>query len=348
MLVLTKSDIQAIEDFDKLKTLVEQMRSTAALALRVGAMAQEELIARSHEAEASAKRSRQEMETLATKFKSTVPTKYIKFNVRGTPFSTATSNMLKSAEKTYFSVLAEGQFKIEVDPADGAIFIDRSVRGFQFIWDYLMGDLVSLDTMSELEREIVREEADFYQVHSLLKLLAPPSPKFSTEFDGPQVFFSSNNTVVLRVAETDADGADASYVISSTPFEIPDNADFAEMKIKLVSAAGRFVLTFGLAPAKLLSDDDLFIDNCGYHCASNLYLYGESIETDDGVKFNDGRIYQNSILQLRLHRNKTVSIVVDGEDLGVAFRDVNTAEPLYLVVQLACAGDCVELLPELV
>jgi hypothetical protein len=44
----------------------------------------------------------------------------------------------------------------------------------------------------------------------------------------------------------------------------------------------------------------------------------------------------------------SVSIVLNGEDLGVAFRDFNTAEPLYLVVGIWCKGDCVEMMPELV
>jgi hypothetical protein len=67
MLVLTKSDIHAIEDTDKLKTLVEQMRSTSAVALTVVAMAQDELIARSHVEAESAKRAQLEAEESSKK-----------------------------------------------------------------------------------------------------------------------------------------------------------------------------------------------------------------------------------------------------------------------------------------
>jgi hypothetical protein len=141
-----------------------------------------------------------------------------------------------------------------------------------------------------------------------------------------------------------ADRTTFSYVMCSTPFEIPVFADFAEMKIKQVSRVHAFTLSFGLAPAELMSDRSRENTNCGYHCTTNLTLYDESVE--NGVRFNDGTIKQNSIVQIRLHRDQTVSIVLDGEDLGVAFRDVNTEEPLYLVVGMWCKGDCVELLGE--
>jgi hypothetical protein len=352
MLVLTKSDIQSIDGTEKLKTLVEQMRSTSALALSVAAMAQDELIARTlEEAESakiarleeaeSSKRARLEMETLSTKFKSTVPPKVIKFNVRGTPFSTSTANLLKGVEQTYFSVLAKGQFKIELDK-DDAMYIDRSPFGFQVVWNYILGDVVNLDTLSEAEREIVGEEADFYQVQSLLRILTP-LPQFNTVFRGAQMSFSSNNTVAMRLAMTD--NTKPSYVMSAPPFVIAERADFAVKKIKLVASPVRSVVAFGLAPAKLMSDLTLSTGNCGYWCSSHLRLYGEIVE--NGVIFQEGTVKQNSVLQLRLHRDKSVSIVLDGEDLGVAFRDVKTEEPLYLVATMENKGDCVELLPEL-
>jgi hypothetical protein len=250
-------------------------------------------------------------------------------------------------------VLARGQFKIEVDK-DDAIFIDRSAFGFQVVWNYMLADSVNLDSLSQADREIVREEADFYQVKSLLKLLTPP-PQFNTEFYGNAVSFTNNNTVA-RVTESDDDEsvesddqATFSYVMSSIPFVIPEYADFAEKRIKLLASPGETAITFGLAPAKFLRDPLLSEDNWGYHCTAAFRLYGESVEAEDGVKFSDGRsVEQNSILQLRLHRDKSISILLDGEDLGVAFRDVNTAEPLYLLVVMFCEGDCVELLSELV
>jgi hypothetical protein len=133
--------------------------------------------------------------------------------------------------------------------------------------------------------------------------------------------------------------------MSSTPFEIPEHAGFAEKTIKQVSSWGRLGLCFGLAPAKFLSDPLTTCNNCGNHCATNLKLYGENLE-NGGVRFKEGSIKEDSILQVRLHRDKTISFVLDGVDLGVAFREVNTAEPLFLVVAMWCAGDCVKLMPE--
>jgi hypothetical protein len=353
----SKIDIQAIEGTDKLATLVEQMRAIGVMARSVGETAQEELMARFKAAEETAKRARVEMEvevdTLSTKFKSTVPDTTIRFSVRGTPFATSTSNLLEGAERTYFSVLAQGRFKIVLDK-DGAIFIDRSVFGFQVVWNYILGDVVNLGTLSEAELEIVREEADFYQIHSLLKLLAPPLLQFSSDFVGPEVSFSSSNTVVTRVGETDDNNyGGTSYIMSSAPFVIPQDADFAEMRVKLLSPVGQFTVSFGLAPAYVMRNPDFFFGNCfGYHVTTHMELLGATVLVDDdfeeepvefnGFQFHDGFVGKDSVLQLRLHRNKTISYVLDGEDLGVAFRHV-TSEPLYLVVSMTCEGDCIEL-----
>jgi hypothetical protein len=65
MLVLTMSDIQAVEGTDTLTALGNQMRSTSALALTAAAMAQDELITRSRAAEERSKRSRVEAEESA-------------------------------------------------------------------------------------------------------------------------------------------------------------------------------------------------------------------------------------------------------------------------------------------
>jgi hypothetical protein len=282
------------------------------------------------------------MEKLSTKFKSTVPSKYINFNIRGAYFSTSMSNLVKGAEQTYFSVLARGQFKIDVDPTDGAIFIDRSTFWVPGGVEPHFGRLGQPEHhVGSLSRDCAGR-GGFYQVHSLLKLLAPPPPQFSTVFKGPQVSFSSNNTVATRWVEADGD---SSIVSSSTPLVIPDNTEFVEKIIKLVSISNGSRLSAGLAPSTLLSDQFTSSTTCGYHCDVRLDLWGKGIDNGNGgVHFKVGRFKEKSIVKLRLHRDKSVSIVVDGEDLGVAFHDVETSEPLYLVVEMYHVGFCMEFL----
>jgi hypothetical protein len=239
-------------------------------------------------------------------------------------------------------VLAEGQFNFDVDAADSAIFIDCSVRGFQVSWDYMVGDLIGLDNMSEVGREILCGKRPT-STRSIRCFLAPP-PQFSTKVYS-SVSFSTNNRVVTRMPKAKFEEDNSFYVMSSTPFVIPENADFVEKRIKLVSLVVGSILTFGLAPANLMSSDPFIgTDNCGYHCDTDMELTGENAE--NGVQFREGSIEENSILHFRLHRDKTISIVLNGEDLGVAFRDVNTSELLYLVVKMSSGGDCVELLPD--
>jgi hypothetical protein len=138
--------------------------------------------------------------------------------------------------------------------------------------------------------------------------------------------------------------------MSSAPFVIGDHAEFAENKIRLVShVMGGVSLLFGLAPATFISDRIASLDSGhfnDYFCDESLGLVVESAV--NGVRFKDGNINEKSVVQFRLHRDKSISIVLDGPDLGVAFRNVKTAEPLYLVVSMLCGGDCVELLPEIV
>jgi hypothetical protein len=54
-----------------------------------------------------------------------------------------------------------------------------------------------------------------------------------------------------------------------------------------------------------------------YVCDTYLQLSGESVV--NGARFKEANIKQNSVLQLRLHRDKIVSIVLDGKTWALPF-----------------------------
>ena len=68
---------------------------------------------------------------------------------------------------------------------DGAVFIDRSGEHFNFILEYLRGNIVGLDDISfdENTRKMLIREADYYQLEGMRNILAFKSNSVNKEND---------------------------------------------------------------------------------------------------------------------------------------------------------------------
>jgi len=68
----------------------------------------------------------------------------IKLNVGGEYFQTTIDTLIKTNEKTisYFQSLFSQQWKLEMDPKDGSIFIDRDGILFGYILQYFRTGLM--------------------------------------------------------------------------------------------------------------------------------------------------------------------------------------------------------------
>lgn len=74
---------------------------------------------------------------------------------------------------TYFAILFSGRWELKFDPVDGSMFIDRDPTMFGMILNYLRTGTIVLDHMSPIQADLLKTEADFYQIDSLLEFLTP-------------------------------------------------------------------------------------------------------------------------------------------------------------------------------
>eukprot|EP01125_Pyxidicula_operculata_P014585 TRINITY_DN4875_c0_g1_i1.p1 TRINITY_DN4875_c0_g1~~TRINITY_DN4875_c0_g1_i1.p1 ORF type:complete len:241 (-),score=29.06 TRINITY_DN4875_c0_g1_i1:1310-2032(-) len=93
----------------------------------------------------------------------------IKLNVGGKSFS-ATRRTLTSVPGSFFEAMFSGRFPITPD-SDGAYFIDRNPKVFSYVLDFLRGSTLQLQNFSESKWNQLYDDADFYQIDSLKKLV---------------------------------------------------------------------------------------------------------------------------------------------------------------------------------
>jgi hypothetical protein len=94
-------------------------------------------------------------------------------NVGGKKFSTSLST-LRSIQGTFFDTM----FGERWNPRpleDGSYFIDRDPKVFRYILNFLRDGTIDLDLLSASEAKAIEKDASFYQIPSLLALLATRS-----------------------------------------------------------------------------------------------------------------------------------------------------------------------------
>jgi hypothetical protein len=93
----------------------------------------------------------------------------IKLDVGGTIFSTSLA-VLTSIKGTYFDAMFSGRWDLQKEE-DGSIFIDRDPFVFRHILNFLRGDEPLINLLTPMEKEMLKRDADFYQINKLVDLL---------------------------------------------------------------------------------------------------------------------------------------------------------------------------------
>lgn len=95
----------------------------------------------------------------------------IKLDVGGTIFTTSLP-VLTSIKGTYFDAMFSGRWELQKEE-DGTIFIDRDPFVFRYILNFLRGDEPLINLLTPMEKEMLKRDADFYQINQLVDLLNP-------------------------------------------------------------------------------------------------------------------------------------------------------------------------------
>jgi hypothetical protein len=96
---------------------------------------------------------------------------HVKLNLRGSIFF-ASRDVLCNEPDTFFTALLSGRWELKLDDVQ-AVVIDRSPQVFPLVLDYLTGDDIGLKNMQKSQRARLLAEANFYQISSLVRQLAP-------------------------------------------------------------------------------------------------------------------------------------------------------------------------------
>ena len=107
-------------------------------------------------------------------------------NVGGCKFTTSL-NTLRSEQGSMLEKMFSGQFPIKKEK-DGAIFIDRSGSYFDFILDYLRGNMINVDDLlfDDNTRKRLIKEAEYYQLEGMKNILAFKSNEKEVDDDCKQ------------------------------------------------------------------------------------------------------------------------------------------------------------------
>ena len=109
---------------------------------------------------------REDRESLAKSLNQAQLPEHVRLNVGGERFATSRAN-LQRYENSFFSALFSGRWETNLEEE---IFIDRSPLLFGRVIDFLRGDQTVAEDLNEMDRERLANEADFYQLHGLMKV----------------------------------------------------------------------------------------------------------------------------------------------------------------------------------
>ena len=107
-------------------------------------------------------------------------------NVGGWRFTTSLST-LRSEQGSVLEKMFSGKFDVKKE-RDGSVFIDRSGEHFNYILNFLRGDICSIRDFSfdENTRKSLIKEAEFYQLDRMKKILAFKSTTLAPVDDGKE------------------------------------------------------------------------------------------------------------------------------------------------------------------
>jgi len=110
-----------------------------------------------------------ENESMQSKISTVFSGDKIKLDVGGKIFS-ASKSTLCSKPNSFFGVMLSGKYKLIPDE-NGCYFIDRNPASFEIILDYLRGYEIDLSNIDKRTLQILKQDAEFYNLVELIQLL---------------------------------------------------------------------------------------------------------------------------------------------------------------------------------
>jgi hypothetical protein len=261
----------------------------------------------------------------------------IRLDVGGQKFSTSKSNLAK-LEGSYLAELAHGK---HAPLKDGYHFVDRDPRLFPLIMEYARTGEIDLEGISKRDESALLKELDAYKIKINDKLrhkLAEASLVWDVV--GKNVVLKEGGKVAVKVgggtswnAGIMIKKANASYSVEIKKIQSVDDNPITDL---FKDHTGQIMV--GFSPK---------IDPNGDNVRTGYYLHARTgwlfTKQKGGGKVYCDPIKLNSTIECVYDKNaKQISFVVNGENKGVAFSNIE--EPnIYPSIDLQTVGSCVRL-----
>lgn len=275
----------------------------------------------------------------------------IVLNVGGTLFSTMKSTLKKKIQDQdhYLKVLVQAstQFKVTKD-TQGHVFIDRDPLCFAYILNFLRSGGKICHYMFPWHdiRLIVQimEEAKYYNIHPLASYLRGAEwLRFDTNNCSSRIKLLEDDTVAQSLEDSLWGSVRAKYAFvqqNVTP-SIAKHINFYEIQIAETNYTTNTCIFVGIVNASTVLNKSIGYKNSGY----SFYCYnGQKYENDSAQVYSGGSVGKNDRIGLWFDIcAKSLYFYRNGENLGCAFTNIDTALPWYFAVSLYLQGDAVKL-----
>lgn len=121
-------------------------------------------------------KEKEEWNAVSKKLTDTQMDTRIKLDVGGQIFATSLQT-LTAKKGTYFEAMFSGRWDLKKQE-DGTYFIDRDPLAFRHILNFLRGDPIPLDVLSQLELQTLHNDIKFYQITELFEQVTDDGPSW--------------------------------------------------------------------------------------------------------------------------------------------------------------------------
>jgi hypothetical protein len=171
-------------------------------------------------------KQRQEFELSSARIELAVVPARVKLDVGGRVFS-VTMDMMTKYPDSFFSRLFSGRWE-EMKTDDGAYFINRSAKMFDYIVDFLRDGELELE-LSGAEMRALFREADFYQLRELADKLSPAMDDW-TWIETPNAVLSNGG---LTLTAKDMGTQYVGVCLVCSRFVCFSNVGFSHFKVRM-------------------------------------------------------------------------------------------------------------------
>jgi len=217
---------------------------------------------------------------------------------------------------------------------DGSCFIDRDAFVFRHILNFMRGQPLNLESLTQQEKETLLLDAKFYQLIPLIDLLEPKIKDELTFTPGQNYALSNGNKKAIKTSET---GFNAVLL---------GNKRYSKGSHEWTITHSDIHTMVGVAPF----DIDRITPNMYNQCGWYFYVFNSTLHSGPPMSFNNepysktGQLKLGSTIKVNLDMDKrTISFNINGTNYRDAYTNIPIDKELYSCILMYTKDGSVEI-----